>query len=566
MFERHRSLPLRDRGDTALSLPRRALLFADPTLGCGNFLERARSLNRHRGNDFMFLERPFISCTGEHHESFSLDSLSRAVDDLAGYYHGAGVRMGDPIAIYVQDGIANFVHVLALNNLGAIAVPINGKMPPAIAAGYIRHVGVTGVFCDAHHHASLRPELGDHHGLRFVEGGACQGAGTDRPPHYPVESAPRDAVMVCHSSGTTGIPKAVTFEHRQFFIGKRIRLLNFPCNEGELMLTAMPSSHSAGYSYFMTATLLGLKCFVLSDYSGASAAKQIRRLQPTIVAAFPQTHSEVATDSIDPEDFRSVKMWINTGDAAHETHIRVLTRLGPEGKGSRFIDGFGASELGMALFNKVSRPDTARYGRYMGKPRRFAKAAVIDEFGDPLPPGVVGLLGIRSPTITPGYWNESARTYRSFRRGYWTTGDLAYRDERGHFYHVDRAPDAIGRTADRVCSLPVEESILKHQPEVADCTVIGSPDRSGRQKLVALVKLRQHAAVKAQSLLVEINRTLSERGDEQLSLLSLVDSFPVGPTGKVLKRQLREEYRDVLTAAAASEPPVGAYDVAQTNA
>jgi long-chain acyl-CoA synthetase len=171
---------------------------------------------------------------------------------------------------------------------------------------------------------------------------------------------------------------------------------------------------------------------------------------------------------------------------------------------------------------------------------------VLDDEGNLLPPYEVGLLGIKSPTITPGYWNDSNRTLKSFKQGYWTTGDLVYYDKEHKFYHVDRSVDAIECASGSVNSLPIEELILKHNDDVADCTVIGIPNENGTSSIVTFIKLKPKRTTKASMLLDAINKQLLENDYEQLSFLSLVKEFPVGSTGKVLKRQLREQYKDLL--------------------
>jgi hypothetical protein len=107
-----------------------------------------------------------------------------------------------------------------------------------------------------------------------------------------------------------------------------------------------------------------------------------------------------------------------------------------------FTDGLGSSETGYSLFHNGHQPGKPKFERCVGKPMSFAEAAVLAEDGTPLPPGEPGRLGVRSPTLTPGYWNDSLTFHRLRLGGYWLTGDLAYRDEENNFYHLDRAPDA----------------------------------------------------------------------------------------------------------------------------
>ncbi|MBO3460026.1 acyl--CoA ligase [Aetokthonos hydrillicola Thurmond2011] len=536
--------------NTILPLYKRIQLFFNKKLGCGNFLNFAVANNPYRDNDIFFLEQPFKTFTGDTINSFSLSLLKNVVDKYASWYYESGICENDPVAIYLEDGIGYFIHYLALNNIGAIPVLVNGLMQYEIAADFIRRVGAIALYTDEKHLNNISEHVKDNILLKFITTDAQNSLAQNQhgnmklPRWYPYSPTDSHPIMLSHSSGTTGNPKAVIFQHKQFFIGKRIRLLKFPASRFDKFLFALPSSHSAGISYFMTSTLLGLPTMVLSNVSGHNAINYLRKFNPSLVAAFPQTYAEIASEPLEEGEFSSVKMWFNTGDAAHEAHIKALVTAGnPK---SVFIDGLGASELGMALFNKVSSRQTTLFGRYMGKPRSFVKPVVLDEQGNILGPHEVGLLGIKSPTITPGYWNDSNKTLKSYKQGYWTSGDLAYTDKNGNFYHLDRSVDAIECSSGMVYSLLVEEVILKQNTEVADCAVIGVPNKHGKSSLIALVKMKSEKNIKASILLDAINKDISDLTAEKLTSLLIVREFPVGPTGKVLKRKLREEYKNFL--------------------
>lgn len=382
-------------------------------------------------------------------------------------------------------------------------------------------------------------------GIRFVI------AETDRQPgqpvamltrNYPVIHKSDDIVMICHSSGTTGLPKAVMFGHKQFFLGKRRRLILFPASDKDRMLSALPHSHSAGISYLMTATLLGLPTRVLSNTSRENLEKEIRTFQPTTVVSFPEVYSALAEFPLPYRHFCSVRRWINTGDTAHEKHIRNLLTSAPD---SQFVDGFGASELGMALFRRMSDKRTTTYGRCIGKPVGFAKAVVIDESGKRLPENTIGLLALRSRTITPGYWNRTDLTLKSRIDGYWLTEDLVYRDSNDQYFHVDRKVDAIATKAGPVYTLLLEEAIMKFSG-VRECTVVGIPI-DGYEKPVAIVTPDPTSTSSANEILtlLSLDSTLQKLTREQgLACVVVLQGegsrLPTGPTGKALKRVVRE--------------------------
>ncbi|CAM5517709.1 MULTISPECIES: class I adenylate-forming enzyme family protein [Streptomyces] len=559
-----------------MPLRARLRLLAEPTLGVGSFLDHARAVSPDPSAPFLLAQHAG-GPEEDGLERLSLDRLTEIRDAYASWYHEAGVRKGDPVGVYAGEGIDAFLHFLALSSLGAIAALVNGRMKPAVAAEYLTRIGVYGLVGTAEGIDRLRESGGLPKTLAFEKDlrtfPRTRSARPSLPGVFPYRHGEDDLVMLCHTSGTTGPPKAVTFGHRQFFRGKRHRLVSFPDAGSNRMLSALPQTHSAGISYLMTATLLGLPTLVMADSSGEAVHDAAGWFRPTLVVAFPQTYAELARLDLSPSAVGNVHTWINTGDSAHEAHIKALIRHGrrpggrsgrlpvplpggwPGGRssraGSRFIDGLGSSEMGMALFRKVSEPERQDYDRCVGRPVKVVeRATVLDPDGRQLGPGRAGRLGVISPTRTPGYWGNTELTGKSSVSGFWLTGDIVYRDRRGRFFHLDRVPDVIETAEGPVYSLPMEEAILLGLPEVADCAVVAvdAPPPLGKQAPFATVLLKPGAKAPA-DLLATLNDVLRARGLTALSAAVLAtepEHFPTGATGKVLKRSLREHFADVL--------------------
>ncbi|MFH8688309.1 class I adenylate-forming enzyme family protein [Streptomyces sp. CB02115] len=548
-----------------MPLRARLRLLAEPTLGVGSFLDQARAVSPDPSAPFLLAQHA-EGTEEDGLERLSLDRLTEIRDAYASWYHEAGVRKGDPVGVYAGEGIDAFLHFLALSSLGAIAALVNGRMKPAVAAEYLGRIGVYGLVGTAGGIDRLRESGGLPKNLAFEKDlrsfPRSRTARPSLPGVFPYRHGEDDLVMLCHTSGTTGPPKAVTFGHRQFFRGKRHRLVSFPDAGANRMLSALPQTHSAGISYLMTATLLGLPTLVMADSSGEAVHDAAGWFRPTLVVAFPQTYAELAGLDLSPSAVGAVHTWINTGDSAHEAHIKALIRhgrrpgrRGTSRAGSRFIDGLGSSEMGMALFRKVSEPERQDYDRCVGKPVKVVeRATVLDADGRQLGPGRAGRLGVISPTRTPGYWGNTELTGKSSVSGFWLTGDVVYRDRRGRFFHLDRVPDVIDTADGPVYSLPIEEAILLGRPEVADCAVVAvdAPPPLGKQVPFATVLLKPGAKAPA-DLLGSLNDVLRARGLTALSAAVVAtepEHFPTGATGKVLKRSLREHFADVLVRPA----------------
>jgi acyl-coenzyme A synthetase/AMP-(fatty) acid ligase len=239
---------------------------------------------------------------------------------------------------------------------------------------------------------------------------------------------------------------------------------------------------------------------------------------------------------------------VSIGDAVHEAHIHHLLR---QRSGDRpeatFLDRLGTTELGWGALLKARTLSTERNDRCAGKPVGVSEVVILRKDGTVADANEVGLLAAKGPAITPGYWANSDLTYRSRLGGYWLTGDNAYRDENGDHYLVDRTVDAIVTEQGTGYSVFMEEAILSDVPDVVDIAVIAG--RAGSRVVpVAVVTVR--AEIEAEKLLRLANDALALAGHLQLGVLEIAacdEDLPVGVTGKVLKRQLREKYSDLST-------------------
>ena len=524
----------------------------DQKLGAGNFLAYALANNPAPKAPILFLEKRLETFSGERFTKLSLHDLDHLSRLYASLYKKMQVKAQDPVMVYIDDGIEYLIHYLALVRLGAIAVLTNGNMPPATALAHAKNVGAKGIFTDPARREQLFSGK-DNREFSFVlteDSIAVSPLDLSDVPHY--KHVDDDPIMIAHSSGTTGIPKAVLLQQQAYFYGVRYRLGLPRIKGGETILSSLPHSHNCAISYQMLALLSGTPVYISSDHSGAAVLKRIEEFRPKMVVSFPQTYVEMTECNLGSYDLRSVTLWFNGGDAAHENHIRRLIQHGTheqDGKavpGSIFIDGMGSSEMGFSLFRNVHTPQTNNYNRCVGKPLEWVDAQILSEEGECLAPHIIGRLGVKAPSVTSGYWNNSLLTFRSRLAGYFLTGDLAYKDEEGRFFHVDRVPDLIRTKQGPAYGLQIEEYLLSRFPAIADCAVFGRTlTESDFQVPSIRVRLRAGTdlnAMEEKEVLQIFNRALVEKSLPVICELefSSLSQVPLGTTGKVLKRELRQ--------------------------
>jgi len=536
---------------TVLSPGQRTALSNDPTLGGGNLLPAAVAANPHPDVPFIHSHQPVIGSNGEQRYDISLVQLDRLAQSWSAWYLAQGVRPRDRVAIWIEDSFAYSLHFYALAQIGAIAVLVNSKGTQPVASSLLEQTRPVGLYVDQARLAMLGGASAGPDSLRWRQVAqelpappAAMLADRDRFRHVA-----EDPVALLHSSGTTGRPKPAIHTHQSIVAGPKFRLVDHKEVPGALMMTALPQSHLACIAYTSYAVLGGTPIVALRDCSGSELAAAVQEHKPTTVMSFSHGYTELAALDLPKGAVDSVDAWVSVADAIHHAHMITILSLRSEGlPRAQFLDRLGTTELGWGVLLKSRTLDTERNDRCAGKPVGVAEVAVLRPDGTPTDPDEVGYLGARGPAITAGYWNASDLTYQFRLAGYWLTGDFAYRDGHGEFYLVDRAADAIETVAGTGYSVLMEEMLLNEVSEITDVAVVAGR-RAGDAVPVAVV-LTGPADVAPEKLLTAANEVLRAGGQPELALLEIAkseDDFPVGVTGKVLKRQLREKYGSVET-------------------
>ena len=534
----------------------RASLAADPQVGAGNVLSARMALG-------IGLDQPMLAFDTDVDrvpawEPFTVRELDRRVRARAAALAALGIGPRDPVVVIADAAGEAVLATLALTRLGAIPALINPRLDAEKASRYIRRLTAVGVLTDERHRAAL---AGYDTGTPLLpEIGSLGAADPDTaPPAY--RHAPQDPVAITHSSGTTGLPKAVVHSHDSLYAAVRYRLA-LPRPQGsDRLLSALPAAHAATLIALNLALSSHAEIALLSEQSGAAVLEAIELRRPNGVLGFAATWSDLARYDLSGRDLASVALWWNTGDCAHETHIRHLVAQGSREAlvdrrrqriaGSAFVDGLGSTEMGHSHFHITHTPETERYGRCVGKPHPFVDCAVLDPAGEALEPFEIGELGTRSPTLALGYWNDSATTYRTRVRGYFLTGDLVYRDAEGYYYHVDRAVDSVDLgDGHRLHTAMSEERVLVACPDVVDCTVVAV--REGERVITDVLLQLAAGADRERDRTKEVKAALEEAVAVTVRQVVAVDdsAIPLGPTGKVRKVLLREQHLAALAADA----------------
>ncbi len=202
--------------------------------------------------------------------------------------------------------------------------------------------------------------------------------------------------------------------------------------------------------------------------------------------------------------------------------------------GCVILEGYGLSETSpVASFN---HPDRERKPGSIGTPIRGVELRLLDERGEEVRPGEVGEIVIRGHNVMKGYWRRAEATAEAIPDGWFRSGDLARRDEDGYYFIVDRKKELIIRGGYNVYPREIEEVLYEH-PDVAEAAVIGIPDGALGEEVGAAVALRAGATTTVEQLREYVKGQVAAY--KYPRRVWAVDALPKGPTGKILKREIR---------------------------
>lgn len=389
-----------------------------------------------------------------------------------------------------------------------------------------------------------------------------------------VKLAPRgkdEPLYLVHSSGTTGFPKAVILKNNsQSYAARGVLCYVQLSRKLDKGYAAVPNNHQAVINAFNSLLLMGLRTHWTSafDHKDFDAEKVIKEMSEggfTGYFGFPITYTLLKEVQLEDYNLSKMKFWASTADASHEIIQRKFSSVGnafkPLGipiKGSVYLDIQGSSEVGTPSVIRYITPLTKKFDRRVGKPGTmpfFPKVRIMKQTGQLAKAGEVGRLEVKGRTIFAGYWNNHTTYYQAMKNRWFFTGDVVRREKDGNIIQLDREVDVIHTRYGDVYSLPIEEKIHKH-PAVFDACVYGAFQKDGSQLPAVAIALRESFDITTDQLLKELIKLLPEH--EKLNNCRIMDwkEFPIGVTGKTLKRVFRENSGKGIVLSARQKDPL----------
>ncbi len=419
------------------------------------------------------------------------------IERLAAGLRRDGVERGDRVAILSQNCPEMVELIGAAALIGAILLPVNYRLGPEEIAFVLSDGAPAMLIAGSDYRdlvAGLQPSLPSVRRVYAI--------GADPAPFaafaelsadeacMPSEVAAADGFVIIHTAAVGGRPRGALISQGNLLIAQSSLVEAWRLTERDVNLGMLPLFHVTGLGLMLTLQQAGGASVISAKFDPAQAARDIPAEQVTVLAEFAPMLGNIL-DQATPEQLTSLRAVTGLDTPAT---IERFEQLCPQ---ATFWATFGQSETsGLSTFAPYrDRPGSA------GRPLFWRTVAVVDADDKPLPPGQVGEIVLRGPTVFKGYWNNEAATAHASRGGWHHTGDMGRFDEDGYLFYAGRAPEKelIKTGGENVYPAEVEGALKQH-PAIAEAVVIGVPDPQWSEAIKAVCVLKAGQSVEAEAL------------------------------------------------------------------
>lgn len=496
--------------------------------------------------------------------------LFAEVEALAGYLHEKGVKKGDRVLLYMQNSPQYVIGYYAILRANAAVIPVNpmnrsaelehyisdtdsrvclagqeltGFIAPLLETTHLEHIvvaayssyvrGETDLSLPAEVSAPAAPlsTPGLDSWDEVIKAGRVPGEHT---------AGPDDLAVIPYSSGTTGAPKGCVHTHRSVMATAVHRAFWNLSTADTVQLSTLPFFHVTGMTGSMNSPIYsGSTSVIMTRWDRTTASKLIERYKVTgWTNIVTMAVDFLSNPDLDKFDISSLNTIGGGGAAMPEAIAAKLKKL----TGLDYIEGYGLSETMAATH---INPTEAPKAQCLGIPVFDVDSRIVDvETLKELGPGEVGEIVSNGPQVTQGYWNRPMETEAAFieldGKRFFRTGDLAYYDEEGYFFMVDRLKRMINASGFKVWPSEVESLMYRH-PAIHECCIISAPHEKRGETVKACVVLGPDAegTVSEADIIAWCKNEMSAYKVPEI--VEFVTELPKSPTGKVMWRALQEQ-------------------------
>jgi feruloyl-CoA synthase len=483
-------------------------------------------------------------CLRYNGKSFSFREVKETAERTAAFLQNRGVRKGDKNAIMSQNTPAFVFLFYGAMKTGAVAVPINHKLMPPEVEYILDHSESKMIFFDG----SLAPVVGklSTPAEKVTMDSAAEGfeqfeSLLEKAGEFdPVKVSDDDLAEILYTSGTTGKPKGCLHTHRSVIMAGTTGALAVKLDQQDRLLMAMPIWHSSPLNnWFMGTQYVGGVTVLIREYHPLHFLQAVQNEMCTVYFGAPISY--IMPIQMIPQfrefDLKSMRCWIyGGGPMAADTARMVMDAY----RSDNFYQVYGMTEAGPTGTVLFPHEQVSKAGSIGNKALPGADMIIVKTDGQQAGPGEVGEIWLQADSMMKGYFKNDDATRDVFADSWYKTGDMARIDEDGYLFVVDRIKDMIVTGGENVYSKEVEDVIIAC-PSVMEAAVVGLPHADWGETVTAFIVPKKDQQVDSDTIKAFLADKLAKYKIPRE--FHIVDSLPHTPSGKIMKFQLREQFK-----------------------
>ena len=475
--------------------------------------------------------------------------VDQRVNRLANALLASGLGSGDRVAVLAGNCPEYLEIYFACARAGLIAVPLNYRLTPRELAQILTHAEPSLLIAAAAYEetvAGLRALLENAPGCwRIEDDGASpdslaarMAAADDTPVTSPAQE--NDTFAIFYTSGTTGLPKGAMVSHLNLEMNGYNQAIADNSRAEDINLVATPVYHMGAVFMAVTYMLLGCTQVILPRFEPRTWADWLKRHRCTVSLLIPTMINAILNDDeAAGADLSSLRLVFYGGGpmppAVLERAIAVF--------GSGFTQGYGLTETLEATFLVAADhrldddPDVRRRLASAGREAVGADIRIVDDAGRDLATDEIGEILVRSRSVIRGYWRQPEESAKAIRDGWFYTSDMGYLDADRYLFVVDRKKDMVVSGGVNIYTKEIEAVLYQH-PAVLEAAIIGLPDENWGEIVTAVIVLRDGHSLEHDEVVDWCRDRIADFKKPRRTVL--MDALPKNPSGKILKRELRD--------------------------